>query len=74
MRRLSTVLATLASLGIPLQGPAPTLAAGGYATSNAGIANVQASTVAGGQGLPRRGGLAARLECLLTPLVDHRQR
>jgi hypothetical protein len=44
MRRLSTVLAMLASLGIPLLSAAPTQAAGGYATSNAGIANVQAST------------------------------
>ena len=44
MRHWSTVMAMLASLGAPLLGAPSALAAGGYATSNAGIANVQAST------------------------------
>jgi len=43
--RLNAILATVAALGSPLWLASPALAAGSYATSNAGIANVQASTM-----------------------------
>jgi len=41
--RLTIVLLCLAGLSTPLLSASPALAVGGYATSNAGIANVQAS-------------------------------